>query len=58
MLNFNEDTDPRSAVMIALGAASMCWEPRPSTEVFMPETCIAIGEELLEFLEKRFGQKS
>lgn len=31
----------------AVGAASMCWSPRPSTEVFSPEDAEKVAVELL-----------
>lgn len=34
-------------VFQAVGAASMCWSPRPSTEVFSPEEAEKIAVELL-----------
>lgn len=40
----------KEAVYLALGAASMCWTPRPSDQVFQPEEADAIGRALLEWL--------
>jgi hypothetical protein len=34
------------AVFEAVGAASMCWKPRPSSEVFDPEAAEKIAVEL------------
>lgn len=36
----------RSAITQAVGAASVCWTPRPSTEVFDSEMAIKISESL------------
>lgn len=45
---------PREAVYLALGAASMCWEPRPGDQVFQPERADAIGKALLDRLTVLF----
>ena len=42
----------REVVMLAIGGASMCWDPRPSTAVFDSEEAGRIGEELISFIEK------
>ena len=36
-----------SLFLQALGEASMCWEPRPSTEVFKPDEAKSIADEML-----------
>ena len=36
----------------SLGAASMCWEPRPSTQVFDSTRAKQIGERLLAEIER------
>ena len=41
----------RTKVFEALGEASMCWEPRPSTEVFDSIACKAVGERLIAALD-------
>ena len=40
------------AVMLAIGAASMCWDPRPSTAVFDSSEAGRVGNELIEFIER------
>ena len=37
----------QSLFLQALGGASMCWEPRPSTEVFKPDEAKGIADEML-----------
>lgn len=41
------DADINSFVFQALGAASMCWNPRPSEQVFDSTTAKEIGDALL-----------
>ena len=36
-----------SLFLEALGRASMCWEPRPSAEVFKPDEAKNIADEML-----------
>jgi len=50
--NWEIDTPVHSAVMQALGGASVCWDPIP-TGVFRSELASEIGEELLNFLQKK-----
>lgn len=53
-LNYRIPGDLYHAVFEAVGAASMCWKPRPSSEVFDPEQaskvaldlCFKIADEL------------
>ncbi len=40
------------AVMQALGAASVCWEPMDATGVFMDERATQIGRELLAIIQQ------
>lgn len=47
-----EDTQLRSAIMQALGAASMCWENPEGAGEFLPERAIAIGDALEEFVRR------
>ena len=46
MVNYKEQ------IHQALGYASMCWIPKPSTEVFDSKEASKCGEELIEQLEK------
>ena len=46
MKNPNYDT-VQSLFLEALGGASMCWEPRPSTEVFKADEAKSIADEML-----------
>ena len=41
----------------AIGQASMCWNPRPSTEVFNPEEAKNIAEKLLKTIENIIEQE-
>lgn len=47
-----EDADLASYVFQALGAASMCWNPRPSTAVFDSTQAKEIGEALLKKIKE------
>jgi hypothetical protein len=42
------------AVGQALGAASMCWNPRPSDQVFDSEMATVISKELVKFIRERY----
>ena len=44
--------DYKEQIHQALGYASMCWIPKPSTEVFDSKEASKCGEELIEQLEK------
>jgi len=46
----SEQDKKREAVFLALGAASMCWDPIP-VGVFESERAVEIGEELLKELD-------
>jgi hypothetical protein len=46
-LCFRVSSEIYHAVFEAIGAASMCWSPRPSTEVFNSEEASKIAVELL-----------
>jgi len=49
IMHYDPQTPLRSAVMQALGTASMCWDP-PPTGVFDSRQAAAIGEELCDLL--------
>ena len=44
---FRVSSEIYHAVFEAIGAASVCWEPRPSTEVFNSEEASKIAVDLL-----------
>lgn len=44
--------DLKEAVFVALGAASVCWEPMDGTGVFMDQRATQIGNELLEVIHR------
>lgn len=46
-LNYRISSDLYHAVFQAIGAASMCWNPRPSNEVFSSEEASEIAMNLL-----------
>jgi mRNA-degrading endonuclease RelE of RelBE toxin-antitoxin system len=46
------DKTLKQTVGIAIGEASMCWNPRPSTEVFNSDEAIKINEELLSSIQQ------
>ncbi len=46
-LNYRISSDLYHAVFQAIGAASMCWKPRPSNEVFSSEEASEIAMSLL-----------
>lgn len=46
-LNYRISSDLYHAVFQAIGAASMCWNPRPSNEVFSSEEASKIAMNLL-----------
>ena len=41
----------RELVFQALGEASMCWKPSPSTEIFDSTKCEGVGERLIAALD-------
>jgi hypothetical protein len=47
-----DDAPVHEVVFEALGAASMCWNPPPEG-VFDSTRAEAIGEELMEFLQRK-----
>lgn len=47
------DTPIHEAIGQAIGAASMCWNPPPSTQVFDSELASAIVDELLALLQRK-----
>jgi len=48
------DAEPtlESAIFQALGAASMCWDPKPYTQIFDSTAAKEIGDALLAEIEK------
>lgn len=46
------DEDAETAVFLALGAASVCWEDLSRTGVFQSERCERIGQELIDHLRR------
>lgn len=38
----------KELIFQALGEASMCWEPRPSSQVFDSAACSKVGDRLLK----------
>lgn len=53
MLHLTEDVDAETAIFIALGAASACWENLQGAGMFDSSRAKVIGEELLEHLRRR-----
>jgi hypothetical protein len=41
----------KTRIYEALGKASMCWNPRPSTAVFDSTECKKVGDELVAAIE-------
>lgn len=50
--------DKRAAVMVAMGAASMCWLPTPATGVFDSETAGDIADDLIRYLDVPAGMSA
>ena len=50
-MEWNKDTTLEEAVLQALGAASVCWDEKG---VFMPDRAAAIGDELMDFINRHF----
>lgn len=48
----------KSAVLQALGAASMCWDTLDNAGVFHAERAIEIGDTLIEFITDTQAQKA
>ncbi len=42
-------------VFMALGAASMCWNPRPSSNIFETQEATEIGNNLVNWIRNRYG---
>lgn len=53
VFNWPADKPAHEAIGEAIGAASMCWEPPPSTAVFDSTRAVAIAEELEAFLREK-----
>jgi hypothetical protein len=43
-------TELQTRVYRAMGAASMCWDPRPGNQVFMSDEAKRVAEDLLQYL--------
>lgn len=52
--NWPDDMPLRSAIMQALGAASMCWENPEGAGRFFPERAILVGDELEAFVRLHY----
>jgi hypothetical protein len=50
-MGFREDTELMEAVLLCMGAASVCWDDHG---VFMPERAEEIGEALVDFINQRY----
>lgn len=50
MGRFNDADTPLELLQLLVGAASMCWEPRPSTAVFDSTEASKLADEALERL--------
>lgn len=48
----DDETRLRSYVSQALGAASMCWDPRPGDQVFESEIAKKIGDALMKKIDE------
>lgn len=49
--------DLKEKVFQALGEATMCWNPRPSLQVFDSTRAVEIGERLWKEIEKVLNEK-
>ena len=47
----------KEKVFQALGEATMCWNPRPSLQVFDSTRAVEIGERLWKEIEKVLNEK-
>lgn len=47
----------KTKVFEALGEATMCWNPRPSIQVFDSTRALEIGERLWKEIEKVLNEK-
>lgn len=56
ILELDQSKSLEEAVGLALGAASVCWDPMDGTGVFMSERCAKIGDELVEYINTRVYQ--
>ena len=48
----------KEKVFQALGEATMCWNPRPSLQVFDSTRAVEIGERLWKEIKKILNEKS
>lgn len=53
IFTWSEETPVPDAVFEALGAASVCWSSMRGTGEFQAARCMAIGNELIEFLHRK-----
>lgn len=47
--------DKRAAVMMAMGAASLCWSPTPTVGVFDSERAGDVADDLIRYLDTPSG---
>ena len=52
LFDWPDDVPVHSAIMQAIGGASMCWHPRPTGE-FDSVLASRIGEELIALLQRK-----
>lgn len=45
----------KELVFVALGTASMCWNPRPGRQVFVSEEALEVGNQLIAALDKELA---
>jgi hypothetical protein len=50
--------DITDVVFQALGAASMCWDPRPSNQVFENQEAKDIGDKVIEWIEANYRKNA
>ena len=51
-----DSPDPlRGAILVALGAASVSWEPMDGTGVFQDRRVAQIADDLVEYLHRRYA---
>jgi len=53
IFDWPDDKPAHEAIGEAIGAASMCWIPRPSSAVFDSTTAGQIAQELEDFLKRK-----
>ncbi len=48
-----EAVTPEEAIGQALGSASMCWDPKPSSQVFDSQKCEDVLDGLMHYLRTK-----